>query len=303
MSVLSTPLRNEIASQKDIFRLAATIYSETSDVVSDAEAQLQIIKCMFAAIGNEYLDKNEIIAKLLLMQIVIFNIPVEVIRKNIKNLHLSVLPPDGRVRVSAPTQLTNEAITMFVRTKLGWIKKQQEKFQQQPRQSERQYVSGETLYVWGKQYFLQVEYSYKGNALTLSGDKAILTVRKESSPKQRESFVNEWYRNLLKQEVAKYLPKWEKTTGLYCSSWQSKYMTTKWGTCNPTSKKIWLNLQLAKKPIECLEYVILHELAHLKVHNHSPEFTAILDKYMPYWREHKRRLNDSTLDYLPSQLE
>ena len=237
------------------------------------------------------------------MQIVISNIPVEVIRKNIKNMPLSVLPPDGRVRVSAPTQLTDEAITMFVRTKLGWIKKQQEKFQQQPRQSERQYVSGETLYVWGKQYFLQVEYSYKGNALTLSGDKAILTVRKESSPTQRESFVNEWYRNLLKQEVAKYLPKWEKTTGLYCSSWQSKYMTTKWGTCNPTSKKIWLNLQLAKKPIECLEYVILHELAHLKVHNHGPEFTAILDQYMPYWREHKRRLNDSTLDYLPSQLE
>ena len=237
------------------------------------------------------------------MEIIVSNISVEVIRKNIKNLHLSVLPPDGRVRVSAPTQLTDEAITMFVRTKLSWIKKQQEKFQQQPRQSERQYVSGETLYVWGKQYFLQVEYSYKGNALTLSGDKAILTVRKESSPKQRESFVNEWYRNLLKQEVAKYLPKWEKTTGLYCSSWQSKYMTTKWGTCNPTSKKIWLNLQLAKKPIECLEYVILHELAHLKVHNHGPEFTAILDQYMPYWREHKRRLNDSTLDYLPSQLE
>jgi len=214
-----------------------------------------------------------------------------------------VLPPDGRVRVSAPTQLTDEAITMFVRTKLGWIKKQQEKFQQQPRQSERQYVSGETLYVWGKQYFLQVEYSYKGNALTLSGDKAILTVRKESSPKQRGSFVNEWYRSLLKQEVAKYLPKWEKTTGLYCSSWQSKYMTTKWGTCNPTSKKIWLNIQLAKKPIECLEYVILHELAHLKVHNHGPEFTAILDQYMPYWRDHRCRLNDSTLDYLPSQHE
>lgn len=237
------------------------------------------------------------------MQIVVSNISVEVIRKNIKNMHLAVLPPDGRVRVSAPTQLTDEAITMFVRTKLGWIKKQQEKFQQQPRQSERQYVSGETLYVWGKQYFLQVEYSYKGNALTLSGDKAILTVRKESSPKQRGSFVNEWYRSLLKQEVAKYLPKWEKTTGLYCDSWQSKYMTTKWGTCNPTSKKIWLNIQLAKKPIECLEYVILHELAHLKVHNHGPEFTAILDQYMPYWRDHKRRLNDSTLDYLPSQHE
>ena len=234
------------------------------------------------------------------MEIIVSNISVEVIRKNIKNMHLAVLPPDGRVRLSAPTQLTDEAITMFVRTKLGWIKKQQEKFQQQPRQSERQYVSGETLYVWGKQYFLQVEYSYKGNALTLSGDKAILTVRKESSPKQRESFVNEWYRNLLKQEVAKYLPKWEKTTGLYCSSWQSKYMTTKWGTCNTNTQKIWLNLQLAKKPIEGLEYVILHELAHLKVKNHGPEFVAVLDQYMPQWQERKKLLNESKLDYMDS---
>lgn len=148
-----------------------------------------------------------------------------------------------------------------------------------------------------------MEYSYKGNALTLSGDKAILTVRKESSPKQRESFVNEWYRNLLKQEVAKYLPKWEKTTGLYCSSWQSKYMTTKWGTCNTNTQKIWLNLQLAKKPIESLEYVILHELAHLKAKNHGPEFVAVLDQYMPQWQERKRLLNESKLDYMDSDFK
>ena len=190
------------------------------------------------------------------MQIVVSNISVEVIRKNIKNMHLSVLPPDGKVRVSAPTKLSDESIVMFVRTKIGWIRKQQEKFELQPRQSERQYVSGETLYVWGRQFFLQVEYSYKGNSLVLVGDKAILTVRKESTAKQRENFVNEWYREQLKAEVAKYLPKWEKITGLYCSGWQSKYMTTKWGTCNTNTRKIWLNLQLAKKPIECLEYVI-----------------------------------------------
>lgn len=143
----------------------------------------------------------------------------------------------------------------------------------------------------------------KANALTLSGDKAILTVRKESSPKQRESFVNEWYRNLLKQEVAKYLPKWEKTTGLYCSSWQSKYMTTKWGTCNTNTQKIWLNLQLAKKPIESLEYVILHELAHLKVKSHGPEFVAILNQYMPQWQERKKLLNESKLDYMDSDFK
>lgn len=234
------------------------------------------------------------------MQIFVANIPVEVVKKEIKNMHLSVLPPDGRVRVSAPETVSDESIIMFVRTKLGWIKKQQEKFELQPRQSERQYISGETLYVWGRQYFLQVEYSYKGNSLVLSGDKAILTVRKESTPKQRENFVNEWYREKLKIEVDKYLPKWERITGLECSSWQSKYMTTKWGTCNTSTQKIWLNLQLAKKPIECLEYVILHELAHLKVKDHGPEFVAILDGHMPQWQERRRLLNESKLDFMPT---
>ena len=235
------------------------------------------------------------------MQIEISGIKIELQKKNIKNLHLVVAPPDGKVRVSAPLAMPDDAIVMFVRTKLGWIRKQQAKFESQPRQSEREYVSGETLYVWGRQYFLQVEYSYKGNSLVLDGNKAILTVRKESTAKQREAFVNEWYRGLLKEEVEKYLPKWEKITGLHCSSWQSKYMTTRWGTCNTNTRKIWLNLQLAKKPIECLEYVILHELAHLKVKNHGAEFVTILDQYMPYWRELKKQLNDSTLDYLPTE--
>ena len=232
------------------------------------------------------------------MNVLISDIQIEIIKKDIKNMHLSVLPPDGKVRVSAPNNLSDESIIMFVKTKLGWIKKQQEKFELQPRQSEREYVSGETLYVWGHQYFLQVEYNQKKNSLVLEGNKAILSVRKESTAKQREKFVNEWYRSLLKTEVEKYLPKWEAITGLYCDSWQSKYMTTKWGTCNTSTRKIWLNLQLAKKPIECLEYVILHELAHLKVKNHGPDFVAILDLHMPDWRECKKMLNDSKLDYM-----
>lgn len=232
------------------------------------------------------------------MNVLISDIQIEIIKKDIKNMHLSVLPPDGKVRVSAPNNLSDESIIMFVKTKLGWIKKQQEKFELQPRQSERGYVSGETLYVWGHQYFLQVEHNQKKNSLVLEGNKAILSVRKESTAKQREKFVNEWYRSLLKTEVEKYLPKWEALTGLYCDGWQSKYMTTKWGTCNTSTRKIWLNLQLAKKPIECLEYVILHELAHLKVKNHGPDFVAILDLHMPYWRECKKMLNDSKLDYM-----
>ena len=232
------------------------------------------------------------------METYIGDLPVEIVKKKIKNLHLAVLPPDGRVRVSAPETLSDEAIILFTKTKIGWIRKQQEKFQHQPRQTERQYVSGETLYVWGKQYFLQVDYSYKGNALVLSGDKALLTVRRESTTKQREAFVHEWYRGLLKEQIEKYLPLWEQRTGLHCSAWQTKYMTTRWGTCNTNSGKIWLNLQLAKKPLECLEYVILHELTHLKIRNHGEDFVASMDAYMPYWREIRKKLNDSTLDYM-----
>ena len=232
------------------------------------------------------------------MQIEISGIEIEVQKKNIKNLHLVVVPPNGKVRVSAPMHLSNDSIKMFVRTKLSWIKKQQDKFAKQPRQSEREYVSGETLYVFGQQYFLRVMYSYKGNSLILSGNEAILTVRKESTASQREAFVNEWYRELLKEQIAKLLPKWEEKTGLYCSSWQTKYMITKWGTCNTSTKKLWFNLQLAKKPIECLEYVILHELAHLKVKNHNSDFIAILDNHMSFWRETRKLLNDSKLDYM-----
>ena len=228
----------------------------------------------------------------------ISGITIEIIKKNIKNMHLSVLPPNGRVRISAPLRMSDESILMFARTKLLWIRKQQEKFAIQERQSEREYVSGETLYVFGKQYFLRVEYSYKGNSLVLSGEEAILTVRKESTSKQREAFVNEWYRALLKEKIEIYLPKWEKITGLYCDSWQTKYMTTRWGTCNTNSRKIWFNLQLAKKPIECLEYVILHELAHLKIKGHNKEFVALLDKYMPYWRDTRKLLNELKLDYM-----
>ncbi len=232
------------------------------------------------------------------MFIEVAGIPIKVVRKDIKNLHLAVLPPDGAVRVSAPQAFTDENIKMFVRTKIGWIRQQQAKFAEQPRQTQRRFVSGETLYVWGQQYYLQVEYSHKGNALALSGERAILTVRRESTAQQREAFVNEWYRALLKEEIAKRLPPWEQRTGLSCSSWQTRRMITRWGSCNPRTKKIWFNLQLAKKPFACLDYIILHELAHLKVKNHSKDFVAILDLHMPYWREIKKELNGTTLDYL-----
>ena len=233
------------------------------------------------------------------MEMEISGIPVKVTKKAIKNMHLYVKPPDGHVEVSAPLSMSDESIQMFIRTKISWIKTQRTKFATQNRQTERQYVSGESFYVWGRQYFLLVEYGTTGNSLVLNGDHAILTIRKDSTAKQRETWVNEWYRTILKERIEILLPKWEKITGLHSSAWQTKYMTTRWGTCNTNTGKIWLNLQLAKKPVECLEYVILHELAHLKVRDHSAAFVAILDQYLPYWRETKKMLNDSILDYMP----
>lgn len=227
----------------------------------------------------------------------ISGIPIEVCKKDIKNMHLYVKPPNGNVVVSAPLTMSDEAIERFVRTKASWIKKQVAKFDNQPRQSEREYVSGETLFVWGKRHYLQTEYGNK-NSLVLSGDRAVLTVRKESTAEQRENFVREWYRELLKAEIARLLPKWEKATGLKATGWQTKYMTTRWGTCNIKTGKIWLNLQHAKKTPECLEYVILHELVHLVEKTHNERFVSLMDKYMPMWREVKTTLNGQTLDYM-----
>lgn len=232
------------------------------------------------------------------MQIIISGIAVEVYKKNIKNMHLYVKPPSGKVSVSAPMNMSDEAIERFVRTKSSWIKQQVNNFEAQPRQTEREYVSGETLYVWGKQYFLQVESGSGKNSLVLSGDQAILTVRKDSTTEKRDSFVKEWYRDLLKREVARLLPKWEKITGLKCDGWQTKYMTTRWGTCNTDKQKLWFNLQLAKKTPDCLEYIVLHELLHLVERNHNAHFLSLLDKYMPYWKETKRKLNGQILDFM-----
>jgi predicted metal-dependent hydrolase len=229
--------------------------------------------------------------------LIVSDIQIEVFKKNIKHMHLYVKPPNGTVTVSAPLSMSDETIERFVRTKASWIKNQVAKFDSQPRQSEREYVSGETLYVWGQQYILKVEYGNKNN-LVLIGNRAVLTVRKESTAKQCENYVREWYRGLLKTKIEKVLPKWEKITGLKATSFQTKYMTSRWGTCNIKTGKIWLNLQLAKKTPECLDYVILHELAHFIEKNHNDRFIAVMDKYMPLWREMKSKLNGQTLDYM-----
>lgn len=231
------------------------------------------------------------------MRLTLSGIPIEVQKKAIKNLHLSVKPPNGNVVISAPLTMNDKAIEMFARTNLSWIKKQINKFEEQPRSSKRQYISGECLYIWGKQYFLSFVESRSKNSFELQGNKIILSMRSESTVKQRESYVREQYRIILETEIKRLLPKWEELTGLYSDSWQTKYMITKWGTCNTDKKKLWFNVQLAQKPIECLEYIILHELIHLRERTHNTVFCSYMDLYMANWREIRKTLNDSKLDY------
>ena len=237
------------------------------------------------------------------MRIVISGIPIDIQKKNIKNMHLQIKPPDGHVVISTPLSMDDKAIEVYARTNLSWIKKQIEKFQQQPRSAKRQYVSGETMYIWGKQYYLSFVPDSQKNSFEIQGDKVSLSMREDSTVKQRENYVREQYRQFLKVEIERLLPKWEKITELHCESWQTRYMVTRWGTCNTEKKKLWFNLQLVQKPIECLEYVILHELIHLRERTHNSTFIAYMDMYMKNWRAVRKELNDSKLDYYEAQDE
>lgn len=231
-------------------------------------------------------------------KLVVSNIEVEVQKKSIKNLHLYVLPPQGSVRVSAPQNMNEDAIRMFVISKISWIKKQQEKFRNQPRQSEREYVSGESVFFGGKRYRLEVIYSNICNNVQIRGDKLIFQVREASTAEQRANVLNEWYRENIKKEVPGILKKWQRIIGVTVLEWGIKNMKTRWGTCNVGDKRIWLNLQLAKKHPQCLEYIIVHELVHLLEKSHNKNFVAYMDKFLPDWRTIKDELNGLILDYI-----
>ncbi len=218
-------------------------------------------------------------------------ISVEVIKKNIKNLNLYVLPPEGEVRLSVPRGLPDEEIWAFLSSKLEWIRKNRATLKGRPRPLPSLYVSGEEIYLFGKRYLLDVRHAGRSSPPVIIGKTVTITVRADSTPEQRAAYIDEWYRSVLEIEIEKLLSKWEAITRLRPSGWQIRKMKTRWGSCNTTTGKIRLNLQLAAYRPECLEYVILHELAHLKVRNHGIEFKAILDQYMPEWKEIKKLLN------------
>lgn len=229
-------------------------------------------------------------------QITVSGVTVEVVRKAIKNLHLGVYPPNGRVRVAAPLRVNDNAVRLAVIGKLGWIKRQQARFQAQPRQSEREMVSGETHYFLGQRYRLRViPRDGAGQIIIRRRGIMELHVRPQTDARQRERILQGWYRQQLRGLIPPLLEKWQAAVGVEIADWGIKKMKTKWGSCNVEAGRIWLNLELAKKPAACLEYIVVHEMVHLLERCHSERFTELMDSFLPKWRLHREELNRAPL--------
>lgn len=227
---------------------------------------------------------------------VVGGISVDVLRKDIKNLHLGVYPPNGRVRVAAPLALTEDAIRLAVVDKLGWIKRQRASFASQPRQSAREMVRGESHYFLGQRYRLIVHEQDAPPRVAVRGLRTMdLFVRPGTERDQRMAILESWYRVQLKQMVAELMAVWQPRLGVRVSAWGVKKMKTKWGSCTIEARRIWLNLELAKKPLRTVEYVIVHELTHLLERNHTERFVSLMNRHLPDWQARRSELQRSPL--------
>jgi len=228
----------------------------------------------------------------------ICDLEVEIEKKDIKNIHLGVYPPEGRIRVAAPLNSNNDSIRLFLISKIPWIKKQYKKFQDQMRQTKREYVSGETHYLFGKQYRLNVCYTKKTSKIEIKKNTHIdMYIKPDYSTKKREYLLNEFYRSELKKTLIPLVEKWKKITGVNVNQVLIKKMKTKWGSSTPKASRIWLNLELAKKTIHCIEYVLVHELVHFIEKNHTKKFYLLLSSFLPNWEHNKSELNSTVIGY------
>lgn len=224
--------------------------------------------------------------------ITISNIKIDVIRKEIKNIHLAVYPPTGRVRIAAPLKVNEDAIRLFAVSKLSWIKRNQRKFEGQQRISPREYKQRESHYFEGKRYLLQIVETEKSSRVVLKNKKFIqLYIKPETSTIRRHEILSEWYRVQLKNKIPAIIQKWEEILEVKVEDWKVKQMKTKWGSCNIQKKRIWINLELAKKPEHCLEYIIVHEMVHLLERHHNEKFLFHMNTHLPIWRKLKSELN------------
>ena len=221
---------------------------------------------------------------------------VEIVRKDIKNLHLGVYPPNGRVRVAAPLHLDDDAIRAAVVSRLAWIRKKQAEFEKQVRQSQREFVSGESHYYRGRRYRLQVsEHDGLPGVRLLNNTRMALQIRPGTERGAREAVLHRWYRRRLYEQVLPLLSEWEQKIGVAVNDIRIKKMKTLWGSCNIEAKRIWLNLELAKKPPSCLVYILVHEMVHLIERTHNDRFRELMDIHLPQWRLYRDELNSAPL--------
>ena len=221
----------------------------------------------------------------------IAGIEVKVTKKNIRNIHLAVYPPKGKVTLACPEATADETIRLYLTSKIGWIRRQRKVLEEKERQSPREYVSRETHYFLGKAYLLKI-IPTEGPNVVKAGKKFIeINMHPNTSKARREELMREWYRTELKHLLTGIIEKWEKKMELRLEDWHVRQMKTKWGSCNPKKKHILLNLELAKKPVHCIEYIVVHELVHLLERTHNEHFVALMDRYLPNWRRLRDELN------------
>jgi len=231
-------------------------------------------------------------------QIQIGDLVVDVIFKDIKNVHLSVHPPTGRVRIAAPNRMKLDTIRVYAISKLDWIKKNQDKMQAQERETPREYLNRESHYVWGKRYLLKVQEAAQIPSVELKHSQILLTVRPGSNTEKKEAILSAWYRDEVRKAADPLIEAWEKKLQVRSAQCYVQRMKTKWGSCNPSTHSIRLNSDLAKKPRECLEYIVVHELIHLLEPSHNARFTSLMDKFMPNWKHIREELNRSPLSHV-----
>ena len=225
-------------------------------------------------------------------KITVSNITIDVIRKDIKNIHLAVYPPTGRVRIAAPLSVNDDAIRLFAISKLGWIKRHQREFDAQERISPREYKQRESHYFQGRRYLMKIiEKDEPPKVILRARSNIELYVRPNTTFEKRQEVITEWYRVELKKLIPAIIEKWEKSLNVNINEWQVKQMKTNWGTCNIEKKRILINLELAKKPLHCLEYVILHEMVHLLERHHNERFLYYMDTFLPNWKQIRTELN------------
>lgn len=224
-------------------------------------------------------------------QLELGGIPVDVLRKDIKHLHLSVHPPTGRVRISAPARMDLNTIRVFAISKLGWIKRHQGVMREQERETPREYLERESHYVWGRRYLLSLQEGGRRAAVELSHNRLVLRIQAGAGQVRKQAVLDGWYRQQMHEATPALIARWESLLGVKAERFFVQHMKTRWGSCNPAARTIRFNTELAKKPPVCLEYLVAHEMIHLIEPTHGPRFVELMDRFMPKWRHYRDELN------------